>query len=78
MIYTICDRCGKKMEGAPMTPFNIFAANNDNEPKIPRYLITTYAENGKAKGINLCPDCENEMDRFLYEELMELKDEKEN
>jgi len=45
MIYTICDCCGKKMEGTPMTPFNIFAANNE--------IKTYYDENPLPEGVTI-------------------------
>lgn len=69
MVYMICDRCGKKMTNAtyanPMFP--MCYDPNANSATIPKYIITKGGATGPLQSINLCPECENALDNFIFE-----------
>lgn len=68
MIVTKCDRCRKVMETpAYAQMFLPFIAPNTEvkKPVIPKYLIIRYEPNEGQDNLNLCPDCERDLDAFL-------------
>lgn len=69
MVYMVCDRCGKKMTNAvyysPMFPTCLDP--NANIDTLPKYSITKVAATEPLQLINLCPDCENALDNFIFD-----------
>lgn len=65
MIYVVCDRCKKKIEGSSW--LNLIPSQFNSETfKMPKFIISKYVENGNSTSLNLCPDCENELEKFLF------------
>ena len=70
MVYMICDRCGKKMTNVSYFGNPFLQAGYDpnvNSASLPKYIITKGGATGPLQSINLCPDCENALDDFIFE-----------
>ena len=65
MIYVVCDRCKKKIDGSAWLTL-IPSQFNSETFRMPKFLITKCVENGNSLSLNLCPDCEDELEKFLF------------
>lgn len=67
MIITKCDRCRKVMETPAYAAgmFPLMFPNANKKQYIPKYMIIRSEPNDGQDSINLCPECEKDLDVFL-------------
>lgn len=67
MIITKCDRCRKVMEtpAYALGMFPMIFPNANKKQYIPKYMIIHCEPNEGHDTINLCPECEHDLDAFL-------------
>ena len=72
MIITKCDRCRKVMEtpAYAQAMFPLMFSNMNQNRFVPKYIIIRSEPNDGQDSINLCPECEHDLDVFLDNSLM--------
>jgi len=72
MIITKCDRCHNEMETPAYAKmmFPLIFPSPNKPQNIPKYMIIRSEPNEGQDNLNLCPDCESKLTRFLNGEFL--------